>query len=609
MNTNQKRFYIDKATGTFADELVAGGFVRLLGEVGAQVMGRKLDVVQHDRGAYYEVECAPGVDLAAVAAFEGFMPLAPLIQTPKNKKKLPSDLPIGQAFMVDYEAERDQRGVYLRAWKELPKTAKRADIVGERDPELERLPPAPHPDWHLFRAINPASLIGYNSLLLQWYASPLVAGQALPLLFEMFGQPGNEGEAARKAWRKVAKAHKWKLVDASASQLFNPSQGKGINKAKSNSASLGNLKNFWLLELLKVVGLYEVGFTRTLQGSGDRKTYVLAPGRLAYQTHNAVMKHFRGTMRFDETAIRSDILVVIRYVRAFIGYVEEAQAGKKSNAPSWFLTQVVRPATIVHGFHVAYYKDMGNAVVTMNLAFLNLPGWITIRNAQDARVFQDVLSEHERIVKQFKENRGEEVNLLTFYRDFIVADHLDPFFRFTTAYSSYIISQQEKGHYVHLFKTEHLRILIMSSASDQQKKSNYKAILENSGFRNVANAIRHSTIVPQWEKAKKNRGKKADMRYDIRYGLGQELVRRSQYAGEFLATLGEFLQKYSAESAQVKEKPNSAYPYYRPDIYESDLEEIMELVDLYGSDIICKLLIAFGYARSSKVNKENGGNE
>lgn len=601
------RFYIDKSTGTFADELTAAGFVRLLAEVGQQVMGHKVEIVQYDRGAYYEIECAPGIDGAALADFVGFMPLAPVIQTAKNKKKLPPDLPKGPAFVVDYEAERDQRGVYLTAWKNLPKTAQRADILGERHPALNTLPAGPHPDWDIFRAINPAWLKGYNGLMLQWYASPLVAGQVGTILFEMFRLPGNDVQVATISWRKVAKAHKWKLVNATASQLLNPAQGKGINKLKTNSAKLGNLNNFWMLELLKAVGLYEVGFTRTLQGSRDRKTYVLAVGRLPYHTHHDVMNDFRRTMRFDETAIRSDILIVIRYLRAFIRYIEAPEAGKKANAASWLRGRKVRPATIVHGFHVGYYKDMGNAVVTMNQAFLNLPGWVTIGNAGDVRVFQDILDEHEQIVSQFKENRGEEVNLLNLYRDFIVADHLDPFFRFTTAYSSYIISQQEKKHYVHLFKTEHLRILIMSSASDQQMKSNYKAILENSGFRHVANAIRHSTIVPQWEKAKKNRGKKADMRYDIRYGLGQELVRRSQYAGEFLATLGEFLQKYSAENAQVKEKPNPAYAYYRPDIYESDLEEIMKLVDLYGSDLICKLLVAFGYARSSKVNQENGG--
>lgn len=408
----------------------------------------------------------------------------------------------------------------------------------------------------------------------------------MPLLFEMFAQPGNKVEEARKAWQKVAKTHKWKLVNASASQLFNPSQGKGINKVKSNSASLGNLKNFWLLELLKAVGLYEMGFTRTLQGSGDRKTYVLAIGRLDYGVHRAVMDEFRGTMRFDETAIRSDILTVIRYTRAFIGYVEAAQAGKRSDAVNWLRTQVVKPANLVHGFHVAYYKDMGNAVVTMNLAFLNLPGWVTIRNAEDARVFQAILAEHEQIVKQFKENRGEEVNLLMFYRDFIVADHLEPFFRFTTAYSRYIISQREKrSGFASQFKVENLRRLIMSS------EPRYGDILENTGFQNVAYAIRQSTVVAQYRK------KDGDRRYDVRYGLGQELTRKSQYKSEFIAGLSDFLHKYNAENAQVMETRKGPY---RRSILMSDVQEIVALIDEYGSDLICKLLVAFGYARSGK---------
>ena len=122
-------------------------------------------------------------------------------------------------------------------------------------------------------------------------------------------------------------------------------------------------------------------------------------------------------------------------------------------------------------------------------------------------------------------------------------------------------------------------------------------ILESEGFRNIAYAIRQSTVTAQYRK------KQGDRRYDVRYGLGRDLVRQSQYPSEFIAALSDFLHKFNAENAQVME--NRPGPYRRS-IQTSDIEEITRLIDVHGSDVIAKLLVAFGYARvPRKTNEEN----
>jgi hypothetical protein len=228
---------------------------------------------------------------------------------------------------------------------------------------------------------------------------------------------------------------------------------------------------------------------------------------------------------------------------------------------------------------------MGNAVVTMNQAFLSLPRWVVLYQADDVEIYREILDEHERIVRQFQENRGEELDLLNKYRDFVVADHLDPFFQFTTAYSGYIISQREKrGGFAKQFNSKHLRRLIMNT------EPSYSDILDNEGFQNIAYAIRQSTVVAQYRK------KEGDRRYDVRYGLGLELTRKSQYKAEFIAALSEFLHKFNAENAQVME--NRKGPYRRS-IKTSDIQNIVMLIEKFdSSDLICKLLVAFGYART-----------
>lgn len=114
-------------------------------------------------------------------------------------------------------------------------------------------------------------------------------------------------------------------------------------------------------------------------------------------------------------------------------------------------------------------------------------------------------------------------------------------------------------------------------------------ILETPGFQNIAYAIRRATVTAQYRK------QQGDRRYDVRYGLGQQLARKAAYPNEFIAELADFLAKYNAENAQVMEKRPGPY---RRSIRTSDIDDIVALIDESGdSRLICNLLVAYGYAR------------
>lgn len=120
-------------------------------------------------------------------------------------------------------------------------------------------------------------------------------------------------------------------------------------------------------------------------------------------------------------------------------------------------------------------------------------------------------------------------------------------------------------------------------------------ILESPGFVNIAYAIRQSTIIAQYRK------KEGDRRYDVRYGLGRDLVRQSQYPNEFVAALSDFLHNYNAENAQVMETRSGPY---RRSVQTSDIQDILQLIDKHGSDLVAKLLVAYGYARETRLQEE-----
>ena len=135
-------------------------------------------------------------------------------------------------------------------------------------------------------------------------------------------------------------------------------------------------------------------------------------------------------------------------------------------------------------------------------------------------------------------------------------------------------------------------------------QANLREILDSPGFINIARAIRESTVRVQYWKNKKN-----DKRYTVRYGLGRDLVRQSQYPTDFVAALSEFILNYNAENAQVLERyPEERYPQYknkyRWDVQTRDMDEIVELIDEHGSNLVAKLLVAYGYASEYRAMTE-----
>lgn len=580
-----KTLYVDKMSGTFADPLLAFGMGELALDVLSDSGGRNRPSVHlSDCGAYYRLDCTPGLDDVRLA--EMVLPKMPavVLRTAKRAASLPQDLPL--QTVVDYESERDRRADYFETRKALSKEARKALVQEREHPELVALRgKEPHEHWDVFRAINPAAIIGYNKLMTQWWTVQDALPEVVGLLRDLFSSTPNDLPAAVAAWKDLNRARGWGIgIEVTAAQIYNPSQGKGQHHPKADKLHKAgkNLKGFWLLEWLKALGFYHAALTKQLRGVKDRKSYVLAPLEIALADSDRIMKSFRGRMLAAEAAIRSDVLAAIRYTEALLKYTQERQGASLKAR----LFKQRRPSRVVSGLYSAFYKDLGNAVATMNLSFIGLPGWIRVGNESDVADALQVLSEHESIVRQFDESHGDAYNLLLSYRDFVSGNDLWPFLEFTTAYSGYLISQRERtGGRARQFSEENLRRLIMNV------EPQYSRILESSGFKNIAYAIRQSTVVAQYRK------QQGDRRYDVRYGLGQDLARKANYPAEFIAALSEFLHRYNAENAQVME--NRAGPYRRS-VRTTDIDDIVALVDEYSSPVVCQLLVAYGYARSPR---------
>src|SRR5581483_1941005 len=252
--------------------------------------------------------------------------------------------------------------------------------------------------------------------------------------------------------------------------------------------------------------------------------------------------------------IKMDVVAALRFAQVFIFLREQALRGEQADEEDFLAEPQL--SSIARGFEVASYKDMGSAYATMNVATLDLPWWIPRLEAPEiAEKAGGLLREHLAIIQGMRTSKGEEGSeeheLLRHYRVFLSGRDLRAFWAFTTSYSGYLISRREREkdprRQLRALTIDGLEILLEMSGEKQ-----LTTITSNPGFRHIADAIRQATVTAQYRKAQlRNSGLTL---YDVRYGLGQELVREAHYKEKFIAALAEFVHQYNAETARAEEK-------------------------------------------------------
>lgn len=559
--------YIDKQAIAFDTTLIAGGLAKLIYDMYLLAGNPEGDVEIHDLGHCYQLELTEAIDDELIAQVSPMlMPVAPIL-TKKNEESLAGFT--GQT-LIDYEAEKEKRALYFQE--------------REHNPNVDR--PSKH--WDIYRAINPSALIGYNNLIDSWR---IVRDKpdTLKLLFDVLSQTPNDIVDAIDAWKGLTKEQEWKIdPESTCLQLYNPDQGKGQNHSQLK-LSIGNVKSFWMLEWLKAIGFYEMAMTRSPLNTKDQKTYVIAPAEIDFKAHRSIMEEFMGTMLASESSVRMDIRVTLRYAKALLlHYFPTLQKDDDFGFAQWL------PRKTIRGIYSAYYKDLGNSSATMNISFIALPEWVQVHKPDDVMIYihteDGLLSVLDDFLRQFDEKHSDELTLLEDFRDFICGGKVSGFFSFARGFSAYYVQQRERGKYATQLTTYTIERLFMND-------SKLSGILQDEGFRNVAYAIRQATVIAQYRK------KQGNNKYEVRYGLGQELARKSRYAADFIVILSDFLHKYNAETARANEVKD--YPPYRRSIQTSDIDAVARLIDTHGAETVASMLIAYGYARETREDDNN----
>ncbi|MCL4371131.1 MAG: hypothetical protein M1380_09530 [Chloroflexi bacterium] len=569
-------FHLTKKTGTYADALAAIGLVRMLA-----VLARGRYPAVRDEGWAYAVAWPGGMaanlddlDYDTLRQDPGYEYVAKTTTDPKA----PSE-----AACIEYEKERERLLNYRERRQELVKA--RGGRLSEEDWEnLRQI--APRAGWHLYQNLNVLQAFGsYNQLHFALRQS----------------DPGIFRQAVRA--KLVALARGEDLADIetpfapklTSVQAFNPPVGKGINRPKPDGTAAGGLPGFfvdWFEEWLRYIGVhlaasgYRIGDRRKTTGI---KVVAMAPGSLDGAAVPSLWRDFVG-LRVGATPVHIDVRSVLELsavlVRSsgLLGGVDDDPYSIRNRAPR----------DVVAGLQTAFFSNLGSAYALTNTSFIGLPGWFRVRDAASAEAWVRILEEHIRVVRFLDEEKSEEAAMLIRYRDFLSAgdEDLRALFDFWGMYACHAMRKGAKAP-VPLFTVQNVGRLLMSTSES------YEEIVQSEGFRAVATAIRRATVSEQFHKARTG---KQD--YEIHYGLFQDLRQKARFKDQVVAMLSGFVAGYNYENARRAE--HRAKLGLREDrrrrlqVTQQQLDELVRLIDRFGSEVVTMLLVAYGAARDAR---------
>lgn len=542
---------IPKTTGTYADSLRAIGTADLLEEISGT------QSIIKDMGTHFQIECSS--DIVPEQLRQPSPGYYYIWGKDDKKKNLPK--PIG--LVLDYEEEQKKARTTGNINRRRNNTINQALQEQGMDQTVTT-----HQEY------KPASILA--SMRMSWIGDKTIFSwvmkspeKALILTKEVFANTGKS---------KAIKPPKITL-----SQFFNPSSGKGVNRAKPDSTSPTNLDApDFFEEWMKIRGTFHAMLP--YRNKHDFKLFVIEPAEIGPKALAVLRNRLLGfNLVFNLSGIRLDIEATLRLAEALIRHSDVVQGEIRLRGK--------RPSEIIKGLRQAFFKSMGTAAALMNDAFLPLPDWFSIENRDDASSFLGIIKEHigddengqrkQGCLGSLDEKHSGDVPILQQYRKWLTTGDKFDLLEFFAKFALHIMERRGKKKWVKEFSTENLTILF-------GRGHDMKEIVENAGFLSVARAIRNCTIYAV------SLGER-----EPHFGLAQQWKQKIKGGSrEFVPVLCDFVQTQNWEvEHRLKGKGHS--------IEKKDLDSVIALIEKYGAELIGMLLLAYGYARAPKVGNEN----
>ena len=577
-----KEFFINKISNTYAETLESYGLAYLIDEILTRVNAQHSKVEITDYGLYYHITPSQAITDEMFSKISYFQ----IIKFLKNKAETAVPIEIGNHFYdypnqkKEFDAIKEERNKIITDKKMKPEEKKERLLSLKNQYESE------------FGKKLDLAFDVYKNMINNPYTGYIKAHSILHNNQEHFSSLVKEildfYSTTPNSTRKLKREFK---IDENltAQQLYSPNQGKGLNKSKADNANMTNLDSYWVQELMKIAGALQMMICQFVKvgSSYDLKIFVPEFKQILWDKSKKLILEFKRHLK-STSPIKLDILNILNFSINFIQRSEDFTGKIKSS---------------VNGFHSVYQKDLGQNKAVVNIAFIEVPDFIELSGRKQSNEWIEILNSQRSIINSIKE-QGDSMQGLLAYRNFLSGGDLKSFFKFCNWYSVYLMQALDKEqYYVKPFKIETLNLFYNNMDNETL---NLNEIIISEGFNAVAQAIRKSTVSLQYTP-------KDARKFDIRYGLAQEIQNRSKSKIDLATFIGEFVATYNAETGRYVEHElktkRQDQVRHRSFVKDEELTQFYTLLDKHPSRLIGALLASYGFALKAKEVKEVEGTE
>ncbi|MBP8967089.1 MAG: hypothetical protein KBG33_06820 [Paludibacteraceae bacterium] len=603
----KNKYYIAKKSGFYQDSLLLYGLARLLDLIINAERREKVEIILKDCGLYYEIELENyTINEQDIVKFcsNPRIGFDYIFQESKGGTKMPKHPKTGEKLNLNF----------IDIQKEWEKLKNQSSENTEKTQAV-------NPDFSIYALLSHFSIefltkehdAGstqggmFTRTFLQIFLNQDKFENFIKAMLIQFSKPTLLDENKFNEIAFPLKIDKDKNIDyftlskghtifkTTYNQLISPTASKGINSNNLRLTELSGDPNL-LIEYLKILGCFEGMFS--IGGSADfddYRIYVCEPKEIYLSMQRMVLKSFKKRF-FSNSSIKGDILSILLYSKEIINHTEELQKQIHFGFESIF-----SPKNYVNGFYVCHFmtikKSPPKKHAPINLAYLKIPTFIDAKTIEEANDWIEIIDELVTITRSIKgsqknEEAGDAIQGLDKLRTYISSSRIESFLDFQFWYSQYLMfafnkKQQDSKWFVKTFRTNTLNKLFKNMNMNEFKISE---IISNEGFQKVAYAIRKSTVTLQYTPKDKRK-------FEIRYGLAQNLQNKSKSAADLAEFIGEFIATFNAETARYVEKTGTVL---RANIRDNELTQFYGLLDKYPSTVIGALLASYGFALTEK---------
>jgi hypothetical protein len=604
------QLYVDKNTDLMRSTFIAVGLAHLLYKIPSAGSGQQVTI--RDMGSCYGIESDLSYErLTQQVSDAGRLPaILPAIFKPltsKEQKLLEAGTPAQELRLKyvprDYVDPIDygkQRAVAQAA----SKRKKKDDVRAEEDAQEA------HPDYPVWAHLcsyfgkGSAMRVGYPTLIHNWHAHEDQNAVGLwQLICDCYESFPNATNATREIWRteflSTIDYQDYALAtDISALAIVSPSTSKGVSAAAGyNTLSESTPDEFWLEMYFAFAGYMKIALPFNL--GSDVTTYYPVPYDIDLITLETTISRYRKSVsgrslyRFSNAMPRArlDALMSITFYQEMIQ--QQIMIADSDDWPEF-------SAEAIGGLVGYYYKNIATQIPFDETTF-GLPAWLPhdTRDTDVLHAAHENLEQHRKLIDSLRgrppkyQITADELTLINHYRRYLTHGQSWDWILFAIAHGQYRFRVLPDIPGLSALSTT-----LLKESLPMNDRIDFRPVLENPGFQNIAAALNHCTTYARY---KKDVQRDKTFGFKVRHGVGDDLLRNAHDPAQFIADLGAFVHDYQQESSSVQARTKQTRSAIQPD----DVHAVAALVAEYGSRTVAHLLVAVGYAARFDLTKSS----